>query len=89
MLGFEPIAGEQWTDGDNPNFLFVALERAGFTIRHDGAGSLIVSPSSKLTPEQRDAVKRHKKHLLSILSVRCEDALTDAAMIRRYATGPA
>lgn len=41
-------------------------EQCGFKIKKD-AEWLVVSPFSKLTPEMRDALRRHKAELLAIL----------------------
>jgi hypothetical protein len=45
------------------------IEAVGFKVEADGE-KLIVSPSSKLTDEQREFIKRHKDELLVELAVR-------------------
>lgn len=45
------------------------IEQAGFTMRADGE-RLIVSPSSKLTDERREFIRRHKGELLVELAIR-------------------
>jgi len=47
--------------------LALDLENRGFTLQADGT-DLIVVPGSRLTPEDCDAIRRWKSHLLAIVS---------------------
>ncbi len=50
-----------------PVLLALALESRGFTLQADGT-DLIVVPGSRLTPDDCDAIRRWKSHLLAIVS---------------------
>lgn len=49
-----------------PYTLLRLLRDCGFTFEAEEA-ALVVRPASRLTPEMRDALRRHKVELLAIL----------------------
>jgi hypothetical protein len=49
--------------------LLADLEASGLTLRREG-GQLLVSPTSGLTPQNREQIREHKQGLLVALSVR-------------------
>lgn len=49
-----------------PHALLRLCQECGFKFEREGNG-LAVSPASKLSPEMRDALRRHKPELLAIL----------------------
>jgi hypothetical protein len=50
--------------------LLADLEAAGYTLRVDDAGRLLLSPASRLTPADRAAIGQHKPALIWLLTDR-------------------
>lgn len=55
--------------------LLSLLRSSGFTVRLD-AGKLLVSPASRLTDDERAALKEHRAGLLEILDPATQAALS-------------
>lgn len=49
-----------------PESFLASLQSAGFVLRPEG-DSLLVSPASKLTAEQKAGIRQHKAELLALL----------------------
>lgn len=71
-----------------PAFLLLLdLEDRSFTLTPDG-DTLVVQPSVRLTPEDRDAIRRWKWHLLALLDY-CQRPGLDAHLYRDTRTAGA
>lgn len=54
--------------------LLALLSSSGFTVRLDG-GKLLVSPASRLTDDERAALREHRERLLDLLDPATELAV--------------
>jgi hypothetical protein len=53
-----------------PHTLLLLLRQCGLEFRHEEPARLVVSPADKISPEMRDAIRRHKSDLLAVLPER-------------------
>ena len=49
-----------------PHTLLALLRQCGFTVEREGR-CMVVSPADRITPEMRDALRRHKPDLLPLI----------------------
>ncbi len=70
-----------------PGRLLHELESSGFTVRYDGT-RFFVSPSSKLTTEQRQRLQEERDVVLELLSAEAEATQRIASGWQPFGTQP-